>query len=210
MTQRENATDQSSHVAEHTQLRTAQRAYWLVEFLVWCAEAARPEACETVCRNSLFLLLSHSVMSYSLWPHGLQHSRLPGPSPSPGVFQNSCPLSRWYHLTISFSVIPFSSCLQSSQASGSFPLSQFFISGGQSIGASASVSVLTMNIQDWFPSGLTGLISLLSKGLSRVFSITTVIALRVHGKEHTLRVCCNFVLTTKIFFKINSVIRNQC
>ena len=112
MTQRENATDQSSHVAEPTQLRTDQRVYQLEEFLVWCAEAARPEACETVCRSSQ-LLLSSSVMSDSLWPHGLQHSRLPSPSPTPGVFPNSCPLSRWYHLTISFSVFPFSSCLQS-------------------------------------------------------------------------------------------------
>ena len=117
---------------------------------------------------------SHSVVSYSLWPHRLQHARLPCPSPTPGVYLNSCPLSRWCHPTISSSVIPFSSCLQSFPASESFPVSQFFTSDGQNIGASASASFLPMNIQDWFPLGWTGWISLLSKGLSRVFSNTTV------------------------------------
>ena len=115
---------------------------------------------------------SHSVMYHSLWPHGLQHTRLPCPSPIPGAY--SCPLSRWCHPTISSSVIPFSSCLQSFLESGSSPMSQFFPSGGQSIGASASASVLPMIIQDWSPLGLTGWISLQSKGLSRVFSNTTV------------------------------------
>ena len=113
-------------------------------------------------------------MSDSLRPHGLQHARLPCPSPSPGVFENSCALSRWCHPTISSSVLAFFSCLQSFLASGSFLMSRFFASGGQSIGASASTSVLPLNIQDWFPLGLTGLISLLSEGLSRVFSSTTV------------------------------------
>ena len=113
-------------------------------------------------------------MSDSLRPHGLQHTRLPCPSVSPQVCSNSCPLSRWYHRTISSSVTPFSSLPQFSPASGSFPMSQLFISCGQSIGASVSVSVLPMNIQGWFPLGLTGFISLLFKGLSRVFSITTV------------------------------------
>ena len=108
-------------------------------------------------------------MSDSLWPHGLQHARLACPSPTPGACSNSCPSSWWYHPTISSSVVPFSSCLQSFPASGSFPMSQFFASGGQSIGGSASASVLPMNIQDWFPLGLTGLISLPSKRLSRVF-----------------------------------------
>ena len=117
---------------------------------------------------------SHSVMYDSLWPHELQYTRLPCPSPTPGAYSNSCPLSRWWHPTISSSVIPFSSCLQSFPASGSFPMSQFFASGGQSTGASASPSVLPMNIQDWFPLGMTGLISLQSKGLSTVFSNTTV------------------------------------
>ena len=107
-------------------------------------------------------------------PHGLKHARLPCPSPTPGVYPNSCPLSRWCHPTISSSVVPFSSCLQSFPASGSFPLSQFFLSGGQSIRVSALASVLPMIIQDWFPLGWTGWISLQSKGLSRVFSNTTV------------------------------------
>ena len=113
-------------------------------------------------------------MSDSLWPHGLQHARLPCPSPTPGACSNSCPLGRWVHPTISSSVIPFSFCLQSFPESRSFPMSQFFTSDGQSIGASASASVLPMNIQGWFPLGLTGWISLHSKGLSRVFSNTTV------------------------------------
>ena len=115
---------------------------------------------------------SRSVMSDSLWPRGLQHARPPYPSPTPGVCSNSCPLSRWCHPTISSFVVPFS-CLQSFPASGFWPMSQFFTSGGQSIGAYASSSVLPMNIQDWFPLGLTDLISLQSKGLSRVFSNTT-------------------------------------
>ena len=115
---------------------------------------------------------SRSVVFDSLWPHGLQHTRPPCPSPTPRVYSNSCPLSWWCHPTISSSVIPFSSCLQSIPASGSFLMSRFFASGGQSIGTSASV--LPMNIQDWFPLGLTDLISLQFKGLSRLFSNTTV------------------------------------
>ena len=117
---------------------------------------------------------SCSVVSNSLRPHGLQHIRLPCPSPTARACWNSCPSSWWCHPTISSSVIPFSSCLESFSASGSFPMSPFFTLGSQSIGASASASVLPMNIQDWFPLGVTGLISLLSKGLSRVFSNTTV------------------------------------
>ena len=120
------------------------------------------------------MLFSHWVMSSSLWPHGLQHTSLPCPSPSPRVCSNSCPLNWWWHPNISFSVTPFSSCPQSFPTSGPFPMSQLFISGGQNIGASALASVLPMNIQGWFPLGLTGLISLLSKGLSRVFSNMTV------------------------------------
>ena len=99
------------------------------------------------------LLFSHSVVSTSLWPHGLQHSRLPHPSPNPVACLNSCSSSRWCHPTISSSVVPFSSCPQSFPASGSFQMSQFFSSGGRSIGASASTSALPMNIQDWFPLG---------------------------------------------------------
>ena len=116
---------------------------------------------------------SCTVVSDSLWPRGLQRARLPCPSPSPRACSNSCSLSQWCHPTISSSVIPFSSCLQSFLARGSFLMSQFIASGGHSIEASASASILLMNIQDWLPLGLTGLI-LLSKGLSRVFSNTTV------------------------------------
>ena len=113
-------------------------------------------------------------MSDSLWPHEPQHARPPCPTPTPGVYSNSCPLSQWCHPTSSSSVIPFSSHLQSFPASGSFQMSQLFALGGQSIGVSASTSVLPMNIQDRFPLGWTGWISWQSKGLSRVFSNTTV------------------------------------
>ena len=113
---------------------------------------------------------SCSVVSDSMRPHGLQHTRPPCPSPTPGVYPNPCPLCRWCHPTISSSVIPFSSCPQSLPASGSFQMNQLFASGGQSMGVSASTSVILMNIQDWFPLGWTGWISLQSKGLSRVFS----------------------------------------
>ena len=123
---------------------------------------------------SLLLWFSHSAMSDSLWPHGQQQARFPCPSPSPKVCLNSCPLSWGRHITISSSVIPFSSCLQSFPVSGSFLMSLLFASSGQSIAASALASVLPMNIQGWFPLVLTSLISLLSKGLSRVFSSTTV------------------------------------
>ena len=117
---------------------------------------------------------SCSFVSDSLRSHESQHARLPCPSPTPGVHSNSCPSSQWCHPAISSSVVPFSSCSQSLPASGSFPTSQLFAGGGQSIGVSASASVLPMNIQDWFPLGWTGWISLLSKRLTRVFSNTTV------------------------------------
>ena len=125
-------------------------------------------------------------MSNSLQHHGLQHSRLPCPSPTPGPCSNSCPLSQWCYLSISSSVVPFSSSLQSFPASGAFPVSQFFISGGQSIGVSASASALPMNIQDWFPLGWTGWISLLTEGLSRVFSNTTVQKHQFFGTQISL------------------------
>ena len=131
------------------------------------------------------LLFSHSVMSDSLQPHELKHARLPCPLPTPGAYSNSCPLSRWSHPTISSSVIPFS-CLQSFPESGSFPVSQFFTSGGQSIGASALASVLPMNIQVWFLLELTGWISLQSKGLSRVFTNTTVQKHQFFGTQFSL------------------------
>ena len=117
---------------------------------------------------------SHSVVSDSLWPHEPQHARPSCPSPTPGDQSKPCPLSQWCHPTPSSSVICFSSCPQSFPASGSFPMSQLFASGGQSTGVSASTSVLPMNTQDWFPLGWTCWISLWSKGLSRVFSNTAV------------------------------------
>ena len=117
---------------------------------------------------------SHSVVSDSLWPHESQHARPPCPSPTPGVYSNSCPSSWWCHPAISSSVVPSSSCPQSFPASASFPMSQLFAWGGQSIGVSASASVLPMNTQDWSSLGGTGWISLQSKRLSRVFSNTTV------------------------------------
>ena len=129
---------------------------------------------------------SCSVMSDSLWPHELQHARPPCPSPTPGVYSNSCPLSQWCHPTISSSVIPFSSCPQSFLASESFPVSQFFASGGQNTGISDSVWVLQVNIQDWFPVGWTGWIFLQSKGLSRVFSNTTVQKHQFFGAQLSL------------------------
>ena len=118
--------------------------------------------------------LRRSVMSDSWQPPEPQHTRPPCPSPAPRVYPNSCPLSWWCHPTVSSSVIPFSPCPQSFPALGSFQMSQLFKSGGQSIGVSASTSVLPMNTQDWFPLGWTTWISLQSKGLSRVFSNTTV------------------------------------
>ena len=117
---------------------------------------------------------SRSVMSDFLWPHESRHARTPCPPPTPGVYPNPCPSSWWCHPAISSSVVPFSSCPQSLPASESFPMSHLFASGGQTTGVSASASVLPMNTQDWSPLGLTGWISLQSKGLARVFSSTTV------------------------------------
>ena len=124
--------------------------------------------------------ISHWVVSDSVRPHGLPHSRPPCPSPVPRTCSSSCPSSQWCHPAISSSLVPFSFCLQSFPVSGSFQMSQFFASGGQSIGVSASASVFPMNIQDWFPLGWTGWISLQSKELSRVFSNTAV------QKHHSL------------------------
>jgi len=135
-------------------------------------------------------------MSSSSQPHGLQHARLPCSSPSPGACSNSCPSSRWCHSTISSSVVPFSSCLQSFPASGSFQMSQFFTSGGQTIEVSASASVLPVNIQDWFPLGWTGWISLQSKGLSRVFSNTTIKKHHFFGAQLSLTVQLSYLYMT--------------
>ena len=145
-----------------------QRVYTAILFLTLVLVTLLP---------SIFLTLvqfSRSVVSGSLQPHVVQHTRLPCPSPTPETCSNSHPLSWWCHPTISSSVVPFSSLPQSSPASGSFQMSHFFTSGGQSIGVSTLASVLPMNIQDWFPLGWTDWISLQSKGLSRVFSNTTV------------------------------------
>ena len=126
------------------------------------------------------------VVSDSLQSHGLQHTRLPCPSPTPRACSNSCPSSQWCHPTISSSVIPFSSCVQCFPASGLFPMSQFFTSNGQGIGVSASASILPMNIQDWFSLRLTSWISLQSKGLSRVFYNTTVWKHQLLGAQLSL------------------------
>ena len=139
-----------------------------------CWENNRKKKRNYICRFSS-VQFSHSVMSDFLRPYGLQHTRPPCPSPTPGVYPNSCTLSCWCHPTISSSVTPFSSCLQSFPASGSFPMSQLLTSGGPGTGVLASTSVLAVNIQDWSPLGWTGWISLQSKGLSRVFSNTTYV-----------------------------------
>ena len=132
--------------------------------------------------NRHLLLLSHSVLSNSLWPHGQQHARLSCPSPSPGACSSSCPLTQWCHPTISSSVFPFS-CLLSFPESGSFLMSQLFTSG---IGASISASVLLMNIQGWFPLGMTGWISMQSKGLSKIFTNSTVQQHQFFGTQPSL------------------------
>ena len=137
------------------------------------------------CHKS-WVQFSHSVVSDSLRPYGLQHARLPCPPPTPGACSNSRPLSRWCHPTISSSVVPFFSCFQSFPASGSFSRSQFFASGAQSTGISPSASILPMNIQDWFPLGWTGWISLQSKGLSRIFPNTTVQKHQFFGTQISL------------------------
>ena len=133
-----------------------------------------PSHCVFYAITSISVQFSHSVVSNSLWPHELQHTRPPCPSPIPGVHPNPCPLCRWCRPTISSSVVPFASCPQSFPASGSFQMSQHSALGGQSIGVSASTSVPPVKTQDWSPLGWTGWISLQSKGLSRVFSNTTV------------------------------------
>ena len=149
---------------------------------------------------------SRSVMSNSLWPHKSQHARPPCPSSPPGVYSNSCPLNQWCHPTISPSVFPFSSCLQSFPASGSFPMSQLFAWSGQSTGVSASTSVLPMNTRDWSPLRWTGWISLLSKGLSRVLSNTTVQFLTLKKKKslwfRTSRFASAWVLSSFYWLRV--------
>ena len=169
--------------------------------------------------KTISVQFSHSVMSDSLWPHGLQHARLPCPLPTPGDYSNSCPSSRWCHPSISSSVIPFSSCLQSFPAPGSFLVSQFFTSGGQSIGVSAASSVFPVNIQDWFPLGWTGWISLQSKGLSRVFNTTDqkhqflwaqLFFFLVHISHPSMTSGKNIALTRRTFVgKVTSLLFNM-
>ena len=148
---------------------------------------------------------SCSVVSNSLWPHRLQHARPSCPSPTPRVCAKSCPLSQWCHPTISSSVAPFTSSPQSCPASGSFSMSQFFASSGQSIGASSSSSVFPVNIQDWFPLRLTGWVSLQSKGLSRVFSNTTVQKHQFFGTQPSL--WSNFHICTWLLESIFQIVK---
>ena len=149
-------------------------------------ESSKSNAVEILRQISSVSQFSCSVVSNFLWPHESQHARHPCPSPTPGVHLNSCPLSPWCHPAISSSVVPFSSCRQSLPASGSFPISQLFTWDGQSIGVSAWASVLPMNTQDWSPLGWTGWISLHFKGLSRVFSNTTVQKHQFFGAQLSL------------------------
>ena len=147
---------------------------WFSSVTPWASQSPLPEGMLVRALPAGSFQFSCSVVSDSLQPRELQHTRPHCPSPTPRVYLNSCPLSRWCHPTISSSIIPFSSCLQSFPTSGSFQMSQLFTSCGQNIGVSGSTSVLPMNTQDWSPLGWTGWISLQSKGLSRVFSNTTV------------------------------------
>ena len=159
--------------------------FWFGLNMQNCKQYTHHDACT---KNAILVIAQFSslVVSDSLWPQGLQHTRFPCPWPTPRACSNSCPLSRWCHPTISYSVIPFSFCPQSFPASGSFPVSQFFASGGQSIGASASASVLPINIQYWFHLGWTGCVSLQSKGLWRVFYSTTVQKHQFFGAQLSL------------------------
>ena len=147
---------------------------------------------------------SHSGVSDSLWPHGLQHARLPCPSPTPRAYSNSHPSSQWCHPNISSSVVPFSSCLQSCPASGSFPMSEFFSSAAQSIGVSASTSVtsvLPMNIQDWFPLGWTGWISLQSKGLKSLLQHhSSKASILWHSAFFMVQLSHPYMTTGKLYF----------
>ena len=157
----------------------------ILTFLTWHGKHF-PMFPHSLQNNFIFssVQFSLSVVSDSLWPHEPQHARPPCPSPTSGVHPNPCPLSRWCHTTISSSLVPFSSCPQSFPAS--FQMSQLFTSGGQSIGVSASTSVLPMNTQDWSPLGCTGWISLQSRGLSRVFANTTVQKHQFFGAQLSL------------------------
>ena len=157
---------------------------YITSLCLFCHMENRDDCIITDIKGSV--QFSHLVMSDSLQPHGLQHARPPCLSPTPGAYSDWRPLSQWCHPTTSSSVIPFSSCFQSSPASGFFQMSQLFTWGGQRIGVSASTSVLLMNTQDWSPLRWTGWISLQSKGLSRVFSNTTVQKHKFFGAQLSL------------------------
>ena len=161
--------------------------------------------------SSFMFLFGCSIVCNTLWPHGLQPARLPCPSLSPRVCSNSCPLNQRCHPTISSSVVPFSSCPQSLPASVSFRVSQLFVSGGQSIGVCASVSVLPVNIQGWSPSGWTGLICLLFKGLSRVFSCATVLKHQFFSSQPSYMTTGNTIALTRWTFagKVLSLLFNK-
>ena len=165
----------TKYYLKYTNLYTRKKVKKLCMYLLTYAKRKkwRMNKPETNELSYLTVQFSCSVMSDSLQPHGLWHARLPCPSPTPRAYSNSCPLSWWCHPSISSSVFPFSFYLQSLPASGSFPMSQFFALGGQSIGSFSFSSVLPMSIQDWFALGWTGWIFLHSKGLSRVSSKTT-------------------------------------
>ena len=165
------STEKSGKAAQKNGIKALPEVGWAAATKLWgaCSEVEWWQE-SSKCASVQF---SRSILSDSLWPRGLQLTRPPCPSPVRRSCSNSCPSSWWCHPTISSSVVPFS-YLQPFPFSGSFPMSQFFTSGGQSIGASTTASVLPMNIQDWFPLGLIGWLSLQSKGLSRVFSYTTV------------------------------------
>ena len=173
--QKLSGTDCTSHAMEHSRLRISRVDLWDIMICAWCLQTDTFSVC---CWNSLVSLLCCCSVTKSCPtlcnPKDCSTSRLTCPSLSPGACSNSCPLNQWCHPASSSSVTSFSSCLQSFPASGSFPMSWLFASGGQSIGASASALVLPMNIQGWFPLRLTGWISLQSKELSRLFSSTAV------------------------------------
>ena len=171
-----------------------EQSWWRWWNYSWAISNPKWWCCESAALSSV--QFSRSVVSDSLWPHEPQHTRPPCPSPTPRVHTNPYPLCQWCHPTILSSVVPFSSCLQSFPASGSFQMSQFFASGCWTIGVSVSASVLPMNIQDWFPLGLTGWISLQSKGLSRVFSNTTVQKHQFFGALHYK--CSNSAKVTEL------------
>ena len=162
------------HLQSQVQCLTGARGLHLDECALQYSKVRKHWLWKRQLGGNASVQFSRSVVSDSLWPHELQHTRPPCPSPTPGVHSNSRSSNLWYHPTISSSVVPFSSCPQSLPASESFPISQLFTWGGQSTGVSALASVLPMNTQDWSPLGCTGWTSLQSKGLSRVFSNTTV------------------------------------